>query len=185
MATGLKSAQALLMMLGLLGCGISVAATFTDPTRPAIDLVPNLVSGDGRTGDAGDSGEAGMGRLSEKSGKGLQSVILSPNHESAIINGVEVVLGEKYGDAVLTVVSETCVVLMGPEGRQVLHMFPSVKMTKNEMACIKRTGLQPIQKPAGVKVAKRERVAPRKHKARAKQGAVVCVPEVNKDGGVK
>ncbi len=133
-----------------------------DPTRPAIELVPGL-------GEAMPSGQ-------KAPPAGLQSVILSHGREAAIINGIEVAVGEKYGDAVLTVVNETCVVLMGPEGRQVMHMFPTVSMTKTELACVGRRGVQPISSSA----AKPAR------KAKAKKRAVVCAPvEENKDGSGK
>ena len=41
----------------------------------------------------------------------LQSVMISPTQKAAIINGVMVKLGEKYGDAVLARVAESEVVL--------------------------------------------------------------------------
>jgi hypothetical protein len=108
-------------------------------------------------------------------------VIISPAREAAIINGTEVERGGKYGDAELTVVNETCVVLTGPQGRQVMHMFPTVNMTKNELACVKRQGMQPIIKAQAAKSVKRGI----KKKPRVKKTPVVCAPEVIKDGSKK
>ena len=158
-------------LFGLIGA-VQAAEPFNDPTRPAFDLVPGLSSG-GVAGDASDKVEVPP--------LGLQSVIISPAREAAIINGTEVERGGKYGDAELIVVNETCVVLMGPQGRQVMHMFPTVNMTKNELACVKRQGMQPIIKAQVAKSVNRGI----KKKPRAKKTPVVCAPEVIKDGSKK
>lgn len=142
--------------------------TLPDPTRPAFELVPGLAGGTD-TASAKD----------EKPPEGLQSVILSRTREAAIINGSEVERGGKYGDAVLTVVNETCVVLMGPQGRQVMHMFPTVDMSKNELACVKRHEMKTI-----AKVSQGTRRVNNK-KTGAKKAAVVCAPEATKDGSTK
>lgn len=159
-----------MLLLGVLCiCSSSFAAEqLNDPTRPAIELVPGL----------------GAAATAEQKAPpaGLQSVILSPKREAAIINGIEVAVGEKYGDAVLTVVNETCVVLMGPEGRRVMHMFPTVNMSKTELACVRRQGMQPVSQAAGqpAKIAKAIK------KAKAKKRVAVCAPvEENKDGSGK
>jgi hypothetical protein len=138
-----------------------------DPTRPAFELVPAL-------GEPATSEQ-------KAAPAGLQSVILSPKREAAIINGTEVGMGEKYGDAVLTEVNETCVVLTGPEGRRVMHMFPTVSMSKTEMEC-RRQGMRPVS-DAAVRAVKKN--AARK-KAKTKKRTVVCAPvEENRDGGGK
>ena len=56
----------------------------------------------------------------------LQTVMISPTQRAAIINGVVVRLGEKYGDAVLVKVSENEVVLKGAGAQQVLRIHPEV-----------------------------------------------------------
>ena len=58
----------------------------------------------------------------------LQTVMISPTQRAAIINGVMVRLGEKYGDAVLVKVSENEVVLKGGGAQQVLRIHPEVDM---------------------------------------------------------
>jgi len=57
----------------------------------------------------------------------LQSVIISPTRKAAIINGVVVELGGKYGDAVLTKVAEDEVVLVSDGSEQVLKLYPAVE----------------------------------------------------------
>lgn len=79
----------------------------TDPTRPP----------------AGIAAEAPKGAVA---GNQLQSVMISPTRKSAIINGVAVELGKKYGDSVLTKVAEDEVVLESGSSRQVLKMHPGV-----------------------------------------------------------
>lgn len=154
------------------------AETLTDPTRPAIELVPNIAP----EGGSAVVGSNAAGASTPKASAGLQSVMISPKRTAAIINGVEVKIGDKVGDATLTVVNETCVVLMGAEGRQVMHLYPSVKMSKNEQACLKRSAMLPIDRTT---VAKGGRPAPSKHTAKPSTHAANCVPEANKEGSIK
>ncbi len=150
--------------------GISFAEEMlNDPTRPAIELVPGL--------------SGGANGAEQAPPQGLQSVIISPKREAAIINGVEVEVGEKYDDAVLAVVNETCVVLTGSQGRQVMHMFPTVSMSKNELACAKRQGMQPMRKAASKPAATNK--ARKKARAGIKKRAVTCVADENKNGSGK
>lgn len=85
------------------------AQALNDPTRPPASF--------GGAADAdGDSG-----------GTVLQSVIISPTNKAAIISGVMVRLGEKYGDAVLVKVAENEVVLKNGTTSQVLKLLPGVE----------------------------------------------------------
>jgi hypothetical protein len=104
--SSLASALALALML----CAASAAAQMNDPTRPPASF------GTGEP-DAGDGG-----------GIMLQSVLISPAQRAAIINGVLVRQGEKYGDAVLIEVAENEVVLRSGAIRQVLKLHPGVNM---------------------------------------------------------
>ncbi len=169
MATGMKRLAATLLFCMLPGMSIW-AAGLDDPTRPAFDLVPGL---DGKAVDT---------KATSAAPSGLQSVILSVKREAAIINGVEVEVGQKYGDATLTVVNETCVVLMGPEGRQVMHMYPSVNLSKTELACVGRSGLQTIRKVERKPPAKKK---PIKKTAQAKKKPVTCADDDTKNGSEK
>jgi len=98
--------------LGVVLALVSAAASaqvVNDPTRPPA----GYAVGDPVAADAGG-------------GLMLQSVMISPTQKAAIINGVVVKLGEKYGDAVLIQVSENEVVLKGGGARQVLKLHPGV-----------------------------------------------------------
>jgi len=64
--------------------------------------------------------------------RGLQSVIISPAHCAAIIDGKTVELGAKHGDERLVEVSERGVVLQGERGRRALILFPAVAMKITE-----------------------------------------------------
>jgi hypothetical protein len=54
----------------------------------------------------------------------LQTVIISSVRRAAIIDGQMIELGAKHGDVRLIEVSESGVVLLGGQGRVVLHLFP-------------------------------------------------------------
>ncbi|MDP1997232.1 MAG: hypothetical protein Q8J90_08530, partial [Gallionella sp.] len=59
----------------------------------------------------------------------LQSILISKTRRAAIIDGESVELGGKYGDAKLIEVNEGSIVLRGAQGRQVMTLFPDVKIT--------------------------------------------------------
>ncbi|TAN76313.1 MAG: hypothetical protein EPN14_08060 [Gallionella sp.] len=63
---------------------------------------------------------------------GLQSIIISKARRAAIIDGETVELGGRHGDAKLVGVNEGSVVLQGAQGRQVLALFPGVKITQKK-----------------------------------------------------
>jgi len=58
--------------------------------------------------------------------RGLQSVIISPAHCAAIIDGKTVELGAIHGKEKLIEVTEQGVVLQGEHGRRSLTLFPAV-----------------------------------------------------------
>ena len=140
MAADLKSLGVL--MCAMLCAGIVVGEELPDPTRPAVELVPRL-----------DSGEAVAPPLAPA---GLQLVILSGKREAAIINGTEVERGKKYGDAVLTVVNETCVVLLGPQGRQVMHQYPTVIYPRPSWHARDATDYRPFTRQQAVRPSKKQ-----------------------------
>lgn len=80
-----------------------------DPTRPPAGLA------------------AGPADADSAGGVTLQSVLISPTQKAAIISGVMVKLGEKYGDAVLVRVAENEVVLKTGGVQQVLKLYPGVE----------------------------------------------------------
>ena len=110
-----------LALLIVLASGMSSAAAqvVIDPTRPpggyAVESPDALPDG----------------------GMTLQSVLISPSQKAAIISGVVVKLGEKYGDAVLVKVAETEVVLRTGETSQVLKLHPGVEKREIDPAADK------------------------------------------------
>ena len=110
-ALGAASSFVLCALL-LAPSSIALAQAAIDPTRPP--------SGFGVGGTDVDSVDTGGGMV-------LQSVMISPTTKAAIIGGVTVKLGEKYGDAVLVKVAESEVVLKSGATSQVLKLYPGVE----------------------------------------------------------
>lgn len=117
------SLNRILMAAGLLSMALPVFAIelLADPTRPAIGI-----SADAGTAHAPDPAQAVIK-------EGLQSVIISPKHRAAVINGAMVELGGKVGDATLVEVRESSVVLQGAQGKRVLELFPGVRLNKTDL----------------------------------------------------
>ena len=92
---------------------VALAQVLTDPTRPPAEInAPAVLDG----------------QAVIQEGNRLQSIIISPIRSAAIISGQTVELGAKHGDARLVEVKESSVILQGPQGRQVLALFPGVEM---------------------------------------------------------
>ncbi|MDP4027641.1 MAG: hypothetical protein Q8P42_01530 [Gallionella sp.] len=90
------------------------AEELTDPTRPPASITAPVPA---------------SGVEAAPAPAGLQSIIISKNRRAAIIDGETVELGGKHADAKLIEVNEGGVVLRGAQGRQVMSLFPGVKMT--------------------------------------------------------
>ena len=97
----------LIVLAGAIGSVSASEQITTDPTRPPAAIAAEVPKG-------------------SVPGNQLQSVMISPTRKAAIINGVPVELGKKYGDAVLTKVGEDEVVLESGSSRQVLKLHPAV-----------------------------------------------------------
>jgi MSHA biogenesis protein MshK len=93
---------------GLFAVGVQ-AQSLSDPTRP-----PNA---------------AAPGSEEAPPGNQLQSVLLSGGRKLAVINGVTVPLGGRYGDARLVRITETEVALRTGNDIEVLKMYPGVDKT--------------------------------------------------------
>jgi len=89
---------------------VALSQAITDPTRPPAEIAVKAPEVEG-----------GVIQLHQ-----LQSVIISPTRRAAIIDGVVVELGAKYGDAVLTKVAEDEVVLRSDGSQEVLKLHPAV-----------------------------------------------------------
>ncbi len=87
-----------------------------DPTRPPLAAeTPGSPSGTG-----GVAGEA-------PSAPGLQSILLSPGYKAAIIDGRQVRLGGKIGDAKVVEIRAGEVVLQKGKQREVLKLYPTIR----------------------------------------------------------
>ena len=115
------SSLAAALALAIFSAG--VAAQSSDPMRPPSGF--GVGEADVETADAGG-------------GMTLQSVMISPAGRAAIISGVMVRLGEKYGDAVLVRVAESEVVLKSGSDSQVLKLYPGVDKRMAAQAPVKR-----------------------------------------------
>jgi len=105
-----RYAKWLAMVLSVVAVN-AAAQVMADPMRPPANIGGGLA----------DPGTAAAGGMT------LQSVMISPTQKTAIISGVVVKLGEKYGDAVLVSVAESEVVLKSDGARQVLKLYPGVE----------------------------------------------------------
>ncbi len=106
-------APAVVLLVALMGATTGAPAKaqgLTDPTRPPAEIAVKA-----------PAVEVGVVQLHQ-----LQSVIISPTRRAAIIDGVVVELGAKYGDAVLTKVTEDEVVLRSDGSQEVLKLYPAV-----------------------------------------------------------
>lgn len=98
------------------------AEELLDPTRP-----PEIVA-------LPKQGE--MGATPNQPAR-LRSIIISKIRRAAIIENETVELGGKYGDARLIEVNESGVVLEGEQGKQVLMLFPDVRITSMQESMTK------------------------------------------------
>lgn len=94
-----------------MSASLAVAQALPDPTRPP------------------DSISAGHGEAAAPpvAGPVLQSVLISSGRKIAIISGQALKLHEKFGDAYLTYIGETEVVLRNGKTEQILKLFPDFK----------------------------------------------------------
>jgi MSHA biogenesis protein MshK len=145
------SPSALLVALaGAMGSTAAQPQIMTDPTRPPIGIFADVPD-------------------ATAPGNQLQSVMISPTRRAAIINGVVVELGAKYGDAVLMRVAEDEVVLRSGSSQQVLKLHPGVE--KLDVARAKPVAPAAANSAPREAKAKREagREAAPKAKLRAKE----------------
>ena len=112
------------------------AGELADPTRlPAILAEP----------------VAAVGGATESQPARLTSILISTTRRAAIIDGETVELGDKHGADRLIEVSEGGVVLKGAQGRQVLTLFPDVKMVSK-----RKVDVRPQTAGNGVPAGKQE-----------------------------
>jgi MSHA biogenesis protein MshK len=95
------------------------AENLPDPTRPPSDYITASGSRYGRA---------------VASSSGLRSIIISDTRRAAIIDGKTVELGGRLGNARLVEVNPGSVVLQRGKNRQVLSMFPGVRISHPDIA---------------------------------------------------
>ena len=125
----------------LLFSAFCYAEELPDPTRPPASIAAPVVASSVEAAPAG-----------------LQSIIISKTRRAAIIDGETVELGGKHGDAKLIEVNEGSVILRGAQGRQVMTLFPDVKITGKQ-----ETKIKP-QLPAGDVRSGKQKSGPVAHK---------------------
>ncbi len=126
--SGLNGCRALFFLLAFYVVP-AFAEELVDPTRPPASLTAPVA--------------APASGVPEIRPARLQSILISKTRRAAIIDGESVELGGKYGDAKLIEVNEGSIVLRGAQGRQVMTLFPDVKITGKQGIKIK------LQLPAG------------------------------------
>jgi MSHA biogenesis protein MshK len=109
-----------------LAFGPAEAQTLRDPMRPPGASAP---------ADAGAEAQGGEGQGASVR---LQSILLSPGRKFAVINGQEVRLGGRVGDATLIAISETGVVLKRGDERQSVQLLPGVEKKPPAGAAVRR-----------------------------------------------
>lgn len=100
------------LMLAMLAASGARAEGAPDPTRPPAGLSAEPVGA-----------APGAGPASSR----LQSVLISPGRKSAIIGGQLVHVGDKYGEARVTRITENGVVLKTGATTETLKLFPDVE----------------------------------------------------------
>lgn len=146
MADGMM--RALLTLSIALYSAAVTAEDLPDPTRPPASIAaPVTANGQGPTWNRSS---------------GLQSIIISESRRAAIIDGKTVELGAKHGDARLIEVNEGSVVLRGAQGRQVLTLFPDVKMTSVKITSKQEMKAKP-QSPTGKVQSGKQKTKPVAH----------------------
>ena len=98
-----------------------MAEDLPDPTRPPASIFAPV----GGTGMAHEM-------PAENHARGLHTIIISATRRAAIIDGQTVELGEEHGGARLIEVNEGGVVLERGQSRQVLPLFPNIKIIRKK-----------------------------------------------------
>ena len=99
------------------------AEDFPDPTRPPASIFAPA---------SGAGAGAGQEATENHQTSGLHSIIISETRRAAIIDGQTVELWGEHGGARLIEVNEGGVVLQRAQNRQVLTLFPDVKITRKK-----------------------------------------------------
>jgi hypothetical protein len=121
------------------------AEDLPDPTRPPAGIFA--------TGAGTGAGREAAGDRST----GLHTIIISDTRRAAIIDGKTVELGGEHGGAKLIEVNEGSVVMQRAQSRQVLALFPDVKIIRKEAS--DKESAEQVKQPSPV-----NKMRSRKHK---------------------
>ena len=111
----------LISVFCLLSSVICCAEDLPDPTRPPASIFAPV---------GGTSVAHAM--PAENHARGLHTIIISETRRAAIIDGQTVELGGEHGGARLIEVNESGVVLERGQSRQVLPLFPDIKIIRKK-----------------------------------------------------
>lgn len=114
----------LLAALGASWAALASDDTLPDPTRLPASLAAPVANKEG----AADTGAATAT---------VQAIKYGTKHQSVVINGQEIPLGGRYGDARVTAITATEVVLSTGKEKQVLKLFPDAEKKAAASAQIK------------------------------------------------
>lgn len=103
-------------MCSCTGAVLAQATSLADPTRP-----PSVAT-------------ESAGEPSPPAGPTLQSILISPTRRLAVISGQEVALGGRYGDATVTSITESTVLLRFADRKETLRLLPDVKKRERRIA---------------------------------------------------
>ena len=123
---GAAAPQLIVAVFCLLSSVVCSAEDLPDPTRPPSGIFAPA---------GGGGADAGLGAWRERAqshSSGLHTIIISETRRAAIIDGKTVELGDEHGGARLIEVNEGGVVLQRAQSRQVLTLFPDVKISRKK-----------------------------------------------------
>lgn len=125
----LMNSIALRTLLMSLAFGVSSAVLASDDTLPDPTRLPASLAAPatGKDVDA-DAGAATVA---------VQAIKYGPKYQSVTINGQEIPLGGRYGDAKVVAITPTEVVLRNGKEKQVLKLFPDAEKKSPASAQIK------------------------------------------------